>query len=140
MENRKELINLVEKIINQELNEVEIENYKIEGEELIHKILKTGNTNIVNRNFNATQSDFGLSPDIVELVKNGTTFSSVIVSIINIFLEFKKIKKSTMESQASSFEFKEKVFKTLMEQELSNDLKNKIKEKYSDHLLSLLNT
>ncbi|WP_343663110.1 hypothetical protein [Chryseobacterium mucoviscidosis] len=136
--NSKELINLIETIITQELNEVEKENYKIEGEEFIDKILKTGSTQIDNQNSNnTTKFDFGLSPDALELIKQGTTFSTVIISIINIYLECKKIKKSAIESNTSSFELKEKIYKTLMEQDLPNDMKEKIKEKYSAELLNI---
>lgn len=137
--NKLELMNLVENIINQELNETEQQNYKLEGEEFIDKILKTERTSVVNYNENGTTGfDFGLSPDTLELIKQGATFSSIIISIFNIYLEFKKVKKSKDESQLTSFELKDKVYKTLMEQNLPDDLKVAIKEKYATQLLTIL--
>ena len=136
---KTELISLVENIINQELNETEKQNYIIEGEELIDKILIVEKTDFVNQNIGKTTNfDFGLSPESLELIKQGVTFSSIIISILNIYLEFKKAKKSIVESELSSFELKEKVYKTLMEQDLPNDLKETIKSKYSTKLLNIL--
>jgi hypothetical protein len=135
---KKELIDLVGNIINQELNETERQNYEIEGEELIDRILKIERTDIVNRNIHgATNFDFGLSPNALDLIEQSISFSSVIVSIFNIYLEIKKTKKSTIETKTSSFELKEKVYKSLMDQDLPNDLKEKIKEKYSTQLLNI---
>jgi len=136
---KTELANLIESIISQELNQTEKQNYKIEGEELIDKILKAESTGVVNQNTAGSANfDFGLSPEGLELIKQGTTFSSIIISIFNIYLEFKKAKKAKADSELSSFELKDKAYKTLMEQDLPDGLKETIKEKYSAQLLEIL--
>lgn len=136
---KQQLIDLIDSIISQELNETEKQSYQLEGEEIIQKILKAENTDVITqKTLGARNFDFGISPtDLTDIIKETVTFGGVIVSIFNLYFEFKKINKSKKQSDLESWELKEKVYSAIMKQDLPEPLKEKLNKKYERQLLEI---
>jgi hypothetical protein len=137
MEATKEaFINLIGRIVHEQMNEDQQTQFDIDGKEIIETIFQPAP--IREKDDLKTTSTFGISHAALDAFNAATGFGSLVASCLALYIEFKSKKKKPLKDRVNKLEFLEQLKERLSKQDMDSKLIKAIDEKYGDELIDIL--
>lgn len=134
---REKFKNIVHQIVFTELDELQQQQFELEGEEIINNLFAEENIEDINK-YNTKNFDFGISPEMNQLLGSGIQFISLIISCFTLYLEFKKQKANKVRDKFDEIELTKKFKESLSNQNIPESLKDAIAVKYNKQVKDLI--
>src|ERR1700743_633756 len=128
---KSDFIALVTTIISNEYSEAQKELFNIEGEEIINDLFEH-NTTVIHKV--KAKFDYSLHPGAADLVKLSADFTTIVISLFSVYLNFSKAKQDKVKSTMDKIDVKKRLKEELLNGNVSSEFADKIVTKYQRDL------